>query len=395
MCNIFKCNRAGKYIGYYNNLSEAVYHNPNPQRDWFFTNGETLSVWMFNGFNWVDANRGSSSSCGFEIIDEPATFIPSVVIGEVKTYFYIASEAGVYNFQNFGGGIILRVEYPCLIQLEWTGNSWDKYTYKITDPIKKQEYTLPNIELRFVSYPKEYDEPSDIYGSKEGNIIRDCMVEFRITESLDYINENKESIYVCLNRWKSKKKRGSLKTKGWKVVVDQFTVSDLANSYPNGASTSTGFYDYYNGIPFWGQSVINPVLLSNFIPSNKTYNGEWIRYKSSMEEIMRRFIYVRNIKGESSYEVISPYDFFSTSGTQAQLIKSGGCIMMYHDEGHSQYASMTFGLCLGIYDFQPGSNNQHWVKGDISPFTGVIGYNYRDNLLFYNAKLYGKSKFVK
>lgn len=388
MCNIFKCNRAGKYIGFYNNLSKAVYHNPNPQRDWFFTNGETLSVWMYNGDTWINTNR---SFYEFNIIDAPGTFMPNVVSGENNTYFYIAYEAGNYSFTNFNN-IQVEVQNPCLITLDWDGSSWSSHTYKI--PEQKQNYTLPNIELRVFSYPASHNAQSEVYGVKETNTIKYTYLEFRITESLDYINENKDNIYICLNRWKRKSKSHSYITKGWKVINDGFTVTELINSYPNSSGSSTGFYEYNKlGIPFWGQSVINPIPLSNFIASGKTYNGEWKKLYS-MEYVMRRFIYCRNKKGKNLLEVISPYSFFTTIGTEAEMMQSGSKMLMTNEEGKSQYATMTFGLCLGIKDFQPGTNNQHWIKGNIVPFTGIIGYNTK-NGLYYNAKLFGKHKFVK
>lgn len=385
MCNIFKCNRAGKYIGFYNNLSEAVYHNPNPQRDWFFTNGETLSVWMYNGDTWINTNR---SFYEFNIIDDPATFTPGVVDGESNIYFYIAYEAGSYSFPNFNG-INVEVQNPCLITLDWDGSSWSSHTYKI--PEQKQNYTLPNIELRVFSYPPSYNEQSDVYGSKETNTIKYTYLEFRITENLDYINENKDSIYICLNRWKRKSKSRSYSTRGWKVINDGFTTTELAESYPNKSVNSMGYYGY-GEIPFWGQSIISPIPFSDFIASGETYNGEWIKLYS-MEYVMRRFIYCRNRKGEL-WEVVSPYHFFTTSGNEVEMMESGAKKLMANEEGKAQYATMTFGLCLGIKDFQPGSNNQHWIKGNIVPFTGIIGYNIK-NGLYYNARLFGKHKFVK
>lgn len=389
MCNIFKCNRAGKYIGFYNNLSEAVYRNPNPQRDWFFTNGETLSVWMYNGSTWIDTNRGSSSSSGFEIIDDPATFIPSIVSGESKNFFYIAPKAGVYNFINFG--VSLGVEYPCLIQLEWTGNSWNKYTYKITDPIKKQEYSLPNIEIRINNLPGVYSDPSEIYGAKEDTLIKSSYVEFRITESLDYINENKGNIYICLNRWRKKSENTQI-TRAWRVVTEK--EHDTSLSYPNEGTGTSGYYqDLGLGVPFWTQSRIYPILLSNILPVNKTYNGEWIRYKFDMEYIMRRFIYCRKNQGENLFEVISPSNFFSTNDENIKLVKSGVRKIMSGKTGNPQYVTMTFGLCLGIKDFQVGSSYQHWIKSKIVPFTGIL-IKQKEGI-YYNAKLYGKNKFVK
>lgn len=385
MCNIFKCNRAGKYIGFYNNLSEAVYHNPNPQRDWFFTNGETLSVWMYNGDTWVNTNR---SFYEFNIIDDPSTFTPVVVSGESSIYFYIAFEAGNYSFTNFGG-INVEVQNPCLIVLDWNGSSWSSHTYKI--PEQKKNYTLPNIELRVFSYPSSMDEQSEIYGIKETNKIKDTYLEFKITENLDYINENKDNIYICLNRWKRKSKSHSYSTRGWKVINDSFTKVELAESYPNKSVNPMGYYGY-GEFPFWGQSIISPIPFSDFMASGETYNGEWIRLYS-MEYVMRRFIYCRNRKG-ALWEVVSPYHFFTTSGNEVELMQSGAKKLMANEEGKAQYATMTFGLCLGIKDFEPGSNNQHWIKGDIIPFTGIIGYNTK-NGLYYNAKLFGKHKFVK
>ena len=195
MCRIFKCNRAGKYIGFYNRLEDAMRDNPVAQRDWFFTNGETLSVWMFDGSRWIDTNRAVGA---VNMVDNPETFVPDVLAGESKTYFYLAPQAGEYTFTNFGG-ISVLVEKPSLISLNWNGIEWGDTICEF--PVHGGEL-LPEVELRFVSLPGE--DPSEVYGSRESNTIKDCYVEFRISQGWDFINREKENIYLCLNRWKSK-----------------------------------------------------------------------------------------------------------------------------------------------------------------------------------------------
>ena len=226
MCRIFKCNRAGKYIGFYNRLEDAMRDNPMAQRDWFFTNGETLSVWMFDGNRWLDTNRAVGA---VNMIDNPETFVPDVLAGESKTYFYIAPQAGEYTFTNFGG-ISVSVEKPSLISMDWNGIEWGDTICEF--PVHGEEL-LPEVELRFVSLPN--DDVSEVYGIRESNIIKNCYVEFRMSQGWDFINREKENIYLCLNRWKSKNMaRKSTSLRKWVTVYDFFkTGDDLSHCYPN------------------------------------------------------------------------------------------------------------------------------------------------------------------
>lgn len=518
MCGIFKCNRAGKYIGYYNSLSEAIYHNPNAQKDWFFTNGETMSVWMFDGLNWVDTNRAVSS---LDFIDSPEDYEPVVIPGESKTYFYIATNAGTYTFIKFDG-IQVEVASPSLISLNWNGISWSSivstlpngaedlgtvdfdflndflgekplelnsgvYQFIVNDEIVdstclmrivrkdnhdavgeqsfyigqevygfftiesksslkldstqkaaylfrrdyssktgawsgwEQESTkedistlesklisldtyyannlqMPGIELRFV--PMEIDDASELYGGQESNKIKDCYIEFRITEGLDYIRLNKSNIYVCLARWKRINRQrniGFFNCRHWSVVDDALKGVDRENSYPNPGSAENGRYRYdmHRSI-FWSQSRITPVSLSDLTGSN--YRGEWIRFPYSMEDIMRRYIYAKKKEktGGSTYEdewsIVSPYDFLQGSADDTvSMVSSGGHIRIKGGNAKS-YVSLSFGIFLGRMDFEDGGNNQHWIKGHVIPFTGRMVIS--SNILMYQAILFGKNRFT-
>lgn len=385
MCGIFKCNRAGKYIGYYNNLSEAVYHNPNAQKDWFFTNGETLSVWMFDGLNWVDTSVRASNP--INLIDDPNTFVPSVVAGEPCTYLYIATKAGTYVFNNFNN-ISIKVSEPCLISLNWDGYKWSINEYAIPIPESKSNDTLPNIEVRFLN--KGVPEVSEIFGSKEGNPVKYSYVEFRISEQLDYINKEKDNIYIGLFRWRSR----SVATKGYSKKK-YFIVSDLDshdeyrdNSYPNGGD-SMGYYEYgNNGFVFWSPTVIRPKKLSDILQGD--YNGEWIRFPYSMEEIMRRFVYIRNQKGINSYEVLPPLVFFKTSGAYTELVCCGRYKVQGEEVPKPNCVTMSLGIGLCMRDFEDSSNNQHWITGDMIPFKGRIVKPDSKDEIHYNGSLYNK-----
>lgn len=386
MCRIFKCNRAGKYIGFYNRLEDAMRDNPMAQRDWFFTNGETLSVWMFDGNRWLDTNRAVGA---VNMIDNPGTFVPDVLAGESKTYFYIAPQAGEYIFTNFGG-ISVSVEKPSLISMDWNGIEWGDTICEF--PVHGEEL-LPEVELRFVSLPN--DDVSEVYGGRESNIIKNCYVEFRMSQGWDFINREKENIYLCLNRWKSKNMAGkSTSHRRWVTVYDNIKseFGDLSHCYPNKGESLNGYYRYeMKGIPFWTQSRIKPVAFSDLIVGE--YHGEWIRIPYSMESIMRRFIYMRNQKSEHDWEVVPPQKFFDSSGRSAEMVCSGGKMKMSHDEGHANFVSLTLGLCLAIKDLSV-TNYEKWIKGCMTAFCGRMGYTQKLGL-FYNATLYGKNRFVK
>ena len=166
----------------------------------------------------------------------------------------------------------------------------------------------------------------------------------------------------------------------------------MSHCYPNEGEFLNGYYRYeMKGIPFWTQSRIKPVTLSDLIVGE--YHGEWIRIPYSMESIMRRFIYMRNQKSEHDWEVVPPQKFFDSSGTSAEMVCSGGKMKMSHDEGHANFVSLTLGLCLAIKDLSV-TNYEKWIKGCMTAFCGRMGYTKKLGLV-YNATLYGKNRFVK
>ena len=220
-------------------------------------------------------------------------------------------------------------------------------------------------------------------------------MEFRISQGWDFINREKENIYLCLNRWKSKSvAMKNTSHRRWVTVYDNIKseFDDLSHCYPNKGESLNGNYIYgIKGIPFWTQSRIKPVALSDLIVGE--YHGEWIRIPFSMESIMRRFIYMRNQKSEHDWEVVPPQKFFDSSGTSAEMVCSGGKMKMSHDEGHANFVSLTLGLCLAIKDLSV-TNYEKWIKSCMTAFCGRMGYTQKLGL-FYNATLYGKNRFVK
>ena len=382
MCGIFKCNRAGKYIGYYNNLSEAVYHNPNAQKDWFFTNGETLSVWMFDGLNWVDTSLSASKQ--INLVDDPGTFVPRVVEGEPCTYLYIATKTGTWEFPYFDD-VSVTLSTPSLISLNWDGASWSSAAYEI--PVSECEVSLPHIEVRF--FNRGEAEVSEIFGGKESYPVKYSHIEFRISEQLDYINKEKDNIYIGLFRWRSR----CVSTKGYSkkkyfIVYDLDIGEYRDNSYPDGGD-SMGHYSYdESGTVFWSPTVIRPVSLSELLPED--YRGEWVRVPYRMEEIMRRFVYIRNQKGINSYEVLPPLAFFKTSGAYTELVCCGRYKVEGTESPKPNGVTISLGIGLCIRDFPDGSNNQHWITGDIVPLKGRMVKPDSKDEIHYNGSLYGK-----
>mgnify|MGYP001100582002 CR=1 FL=1 len=64
----------GRYLGYFHNLPEVLAKYPIGHRGWFFTNGETLSVWMWDELSrgWYDTNRADNTLQG--MVDDAASF---------------------------------------------------------------------------------------------------------------------------------------------------------------------------------------------------------------------------------------------------------------------------------------------------------------------------------
>lgn len=386
MCNIFKCNRAGKYIGYYNNLSEAVYHNPNPQKDWFFTNGETLSIFMYNGFSWVNTNRVPLSSAGFEIIDDPVTFIPSIASGEVKTYFYIAGSAGNYTFTNFGNTTV-SVSSASLIELNWDGTEWIPSYYEFD---VAPQSSIPGIDIRI----KQGEiSSSEIFGIVEEGNIKNSHIEFKINSNFDYVIKEAPNLFICLVRrvqdWKKRNIYTRKRERYTKFSIAQDRVEEdfLSVTYPQ----QNGFDPTSKKI-FWTKTAISPISLSALFDfyNGDTYNGQWIKYPFSLEEIIRRYIYITNYNSEYNI-VVSPKEYFSNY----QKVYTPRHARKNKFIRESNYFTTIFGLCIGRRNGKYTSNI-HYDKGPITLLRGKMKYfhDITEQYINYSASIHGSNSFI-
>lgn len=118
----------GRYLGYFHNLPEVLAKYPIGHRGWFFTNGETLSVWMWDELSrgWYDTNRADNTLQG--MVDDAASFEPVAKPGVKTSYLYVQPEAGTVTFRNFvnwEAPVSVATEGTAVILLFWNGDLWE------------------------------------------------------------------------------------------------------------------------------------------------------------------------------------------------------------------------------------------------------------------------------
>lgn len=124
---MIRCND-GRYLGYFHNLPEVLAKYPTGRRGWFFTNGETLSVWMWDELSrgWHDTNCVDDTLQG--VVDDAASFEPVAKPGVKTSYLYVQPEAGTVTFRNFVNGevpVSVTTEGTAVILLFWNGDLWE------------------------------------------------------------------------------------------------------------------------------------------------------------------------------------------------------------------------------------------------------------------------------
>ena len=125
---MIECCNEGRYLGYFHNLPEVLAKYPTGRRGWFFTNGETLSVWMWDELSrgWHDTNCVDDTLQG--VVDDAAGFEPVVKPGVKTSYLYVQPEAGTVTFRNFVNGespVSVATEGTAVILLFWNGDLWE------------------------------------------------------------------------------------------------------------------------------------------------------------------------------------------------------------------------------------------------------------------------------
>ena len=123
------CPPEGRYIGHFDSLSDAENAYPaGGRRGWFFSNGETLSLWMWDSLSnaWHDTACADSTLRG--IVDDPAAFAPDVRPGLRTAYLYVQPAPGTVTLARFLNGnlpVQVTVQTTALILLFWNGDLWE------------------------------------------------------------------------------------------------------------------------------------------------------------------------------------------------------------------------------------------------------------------------------
>lgn len=147
-------NKNNRFLGYYYGVGSVQGVYPEGLPGWFFINGETNSVWMWDviGGRWIDTNRIDGGLKGY--VTDAAHFEPEIFSGIKASYLHVACYPGTITFTKFknsGVAVTVTVAESSVIMLFWNGDYWEHNVIPMKAPFPKGLQTgvwsLDNISL--------------------------------------------------------------------------------------------------------------------------------------------------------------------------------------------------------------------------------------------------------
>lgn len=229
---------------------------------------------------------------------------------------------------------------------------------------------LPGLVIRVIY--KQQDK-STHFTNEIGNLLN-ADIYFRPLCSPEHFNRIMPNLLVglarCTSRHRQKQHKYpnfSIMSTQWHFVGAPAISNTLAERYPQKTIFTTSMF---NNAPRWTYDDVAPVRVTDLISK---YNGEWIRFPHDLETIVRRFIYIYQVR-----DTVTPRQYLILpiqTMRQSALVNQGylkisgqrnrTVLSKTRTKPSEFYASVNLGFCFARFIKEPDSF-QHFIFGPVA-----------------------------
>ena len=249
---------------------------------------------------------------------------------------------------------------------------------------------LPGLVIRVIY--KQQDKSTHFTNETGGLLNAD--IYFRPMCSTEYFNRIMPKLFIGLARCTSRhrQKRDKIPNRSimgtqWHFVGAPSINNTLAERYPR---ISTFTNPTFNEAPRWTDDDVVTVPVADLISK---YSGEWIRFPHDLETIVRRFIYIYQVRDTITphqYLILPIHTMQRTTLVNRGYIKISGqrnrtVLSKARTKPSEFYASVNLGFCFAKYIEHP-PNLRHYIFGPIAQKRAMAVSAKAENTICYFLK---------
>lgn len=250
---------------------------------------------------------------------------------------------------------------------------------------------MPGLVIRVIY--KQQDKSTHFTNETGGLLNAD--IYFRPMCSAEYFNRIMPNLFVGLARCTSRhrQKRDKIPNRSimgtqWHFVGAPSISNTLAERYPQ---ISTFTNPTFNDTPRWTYDDVGPVLVSSLI--NKAYSGEWIRFPHDLETIVRRFIYIYQVRDTVKppqylilpIQTMTQFALVSRGYIKISGIRNRTVLSKARTKASEFYASVNLGFCFAKFIEQP-TNLRHYIFGPVAQKRAMVVSKKAETTICYFLK---------
>lgn len=249
---------------------------------------------------------------------------------------------------------------------------------------------LPGLVIRVIY--KQQDKSTHFTNETGGLLNAD--IYFRPMCSAKYFNRIMPDLFIGLARCTSRHRQKRAKIPNHSIMGTQWHfvgVSPLSNipteRYPQKTIFTTSAF---NNAPRWTYDSVSPIRVADL---SESYNGEWIKFPHDLETIVRRFIYIYQVRDTVTphqYLILPIHTMQRTTLVNRGYIKISGqrnrtVLSKARTKPSEFYASVNLGFCFAKFIKEPG-NLQHYSFGPIAQKRAMAVSAKAENTICYFLK---------
>lgn len=246
---------------------------------------------------------------------------------------------------------------------------------------------LPGLLIRVIYK----DESRSTHFTNESSGVKNADIYFRPMCSTEYFNRIMPKLFIGLARCTSRHRKKKTKTPNisvmsteWHFVGEPSILNPPYERYPQKPMFTTSTF---NDSPRWTYDDVSPVRVSTLI---NEYKGEWIKFPHDLETVVRRFIYIYQVKSPTLYSILPIQTLSSTVLVDHGYLKISGIrnrtvLSKPRTKASEFYASANLGFCFAKFIKEP-SNLQRYIIGPVAKKRAMIVMKKAENTNCYFLK---------
>lgn len=255
---------------------------------------------------------------------------------------------------------------------------------------------LPGLMIRVI----HKDESRSTHFTNESGGVLNADIYFRPMCSTEYFNRIMPDLFIGVARCSSRHRQNKTKTPNisvmsteWHIVGEPSIRNYPYERYPQKTSFTT---PTFNDSPRWTYDDVSPVRVSTLI---NEYKGEWIKFPHDLETVVRRFIYIYQVKSPTLYLILPLQTLQKVALVDHGYLKISGIrnrtvLSKTRTKSSEFYASANIGFCFAKFVEHP-TNLRHYIIGPVEQKRAMFVTKKAENTNCYFLKDPHRKKRIK